>query len=96
MVDNYIGTHWKFHLRGNIYQVIWQEETPAGIPGVPGNTILVLVISHLDQGPYPSQPCITIPVAMIKDSGHFTQYRNPTADHPDQEPESTGHFEANT
>ena len=96
MTDNYVGSHWRFALTGDIYRVIWQAETPAGLPGVPGNTMLVLTAAPGEHSSWPNQLFLTVPVSLLENSaGQFIHVRAALHDYPDEGPQSTGHFEAN-
>lgn len=89
MVDNYIGSLWRSTRTAEVCEVIWQQKTPGGIPEVSANTLITMV-------GHPSQNYITIPVSLLDISaGEFERAKNPAHDHPDQEPQSPGHFEAN-
>lgn len=99
MVDNYVGTQWKLDLTGHIYTVVWQQDIPEGMPSVPGNTMVVLAATPHRYGyaAWPGQSLITLPVDLLDDKYRlFIRVRLATTDHPDQEPQSPGHFEANT
>ena len=83
MVDNYVGSIWQSQLTRDSYRVIWQQNTPAGIPEVSENTLVVMVANPLDGAEWPSQTYITIPLALLeKSAGEFVHVRNRANDNP--------------